>query len=290
MSIAGKVADITAALNDYCTTCAADAIPRIESAFAPFHELPDPGDFDSPMGDVTAGMEFICAGNVSEDPVTQSPMFANPVLGGIDLVGDELVEWRGDAAESFRDNVQTPFPYITQNLFIGSAVLAGAIEAEKALWTAVAADINDAADKALEAARQLGETGGAEASFLITCVGAVVAVALAPVTAGASVAAAVSSRASIAAARAACSPASRVWRGKCSARVSWVSRSATPSRAASPAKSPPTSSAWRSPSAKRLRTLARASSQPSLAVRRNCWSIASCSTWPSTSESVSIQP
>lgn len=192
MSIAGKVADITAALNDYCTTCAADAIPRIESAFAPFHELPDPGDFDSPMGDVTAGMEFICAGNVSEDPVTQSPMFANPVLGGIDLVGDELVEWRGDAAESFRDNVQTPFPYITQNLFIGSAVLAGAIEAEKALWTAVAADINDAADKALEAARQLGETGGAEASFLITCVGAVVAVALAPVTAGASVAAAVS--------------------------------------------------------------------------------------------------
>ena len=192
MSVSGKVGEIKSALNDYCKVCSEDAIPRIEKAFAPFEDLPSPSAFDTPMSNATQAMEFLCAGNVSEDPVTRSPMFANPDLGAVNLVGDELVEWRGEAAESFRDNVQTPFPYISQNLFIGSAVIAGAIEAEKALWTAVEKDVNDVADKAVEAAKQLGETGGAEASFLITCAGAVVAVALAPVTAGASVGAAVS--------------------------------------------------------------------------------------------------
>ena len=65
--------------------------------------------------------------------------------------------------------------------------------------------------------------------------------------------------------------------GKCSASVAWVSRQrlAEPRRPR-PAKSPPTSSACRSASAKRLRTLASARSQPSVAVRRNCWSIARC--------------
>jgi hypothetical protein len=192
MSISSKVGEITSALNDYCKICSEDAIPRIEGYFAPFEDLPSPSGFDTALSNATQAMEFLCAGNVSEDPVTKSPMFANPDLGAINLVGDELVEWRGEAAESFRDNVQTPFPYISQNLFIGSAVIAGAIEAEKALWTAVEKDINDVADKAAEAAKQLGDTGGAEASFAITCVGAVVAVALAPVTAGASVGAAVS--------------------------------------------------------------------------------------------------
>ena len=75
--------------------------------------------------------------------------------------------------------------------------------------------------------------------------------------------------------------AARVAVGKCSRRVSWVSASAMPSRADSPAKSPPTSSACRSASVKRLRTLTRARSQPSLAVRRNCWSMARC-TWSSS--------
>ena len=55
-----------------------------------------------------------------------------------------------------------------------------------------------------------------------------------------------------------------------------TSATAAPSRWDSPAKSPPTSSACRSASANRLRALASARSQPSLAVRRNCCSIARC--------------
>ena len=65
-------------------------------------------------------------------------------------------------------------------------------------------------------------------------------------------------------------------------RVDLGHRLAEP-RAASAAKSPPTSSACRSASANRLRTLVSASSQPSLAVRRNCCSIASWSGSPPAS-------
>ncbi len=67
---------------------------------------------------------------------------------------------------------------------------------------------------------------------------------------------------------------------------------ASPRRWASPAKSPPTSSAKRSASAKRLRTLVSASSQPSLAVRRNCCSIASWNFSPAepVETSASTQP
>ena len=62
--------------------------------------------------------------------------------------------------------------------------------------------------------------------------------------------------------------------------------------AASPAKSPPTSSACRSASANRSRTLASARSQPSLAVRRNSWSIAEVDAAPPSSvgQRPSIQP
>ena len=60
---------------------------------------------------------------------------------------------------------------------------------------------------------------------------------------------------------------------------------ATPSRSASPAKSPPASSACRSASAIRSRTLALASSQPSVAVVMNSCSIASECGSPSMSAS-----
>ena len=84
-------------------------------------------------------------------------------------------------------------------------------------------------------------------------------------------------RSSIAASSAAAA-AGRVSEGKWSRRASCTSRSASPSRVDSPAKSPPESWACTSGSANSERTLASARSQPSLAVRRNCCSIASCST------------
>ena len=88
---------------------------------------------------------------------------------------------------------------------------------------------------------------------------------------------AASSRPVMIAASSAAAAAGRVSEGKWSRRASCTSRSASPSRVASPAKSPPDS--WACTLGRRAnsdRTLASARSQPSLAVRRNCCSIASC--------------
>lgn len=186
------VSRIKSALRDGCDHYSHDdAIAEVDGIFAPFETLPEPSSFDSCLAELKSAMEKLCTGS-GEDPISNLPMNENVNLLEINSVAGELTEWEGDAMESFRDNVQTPFPGVVNNLYNAVTVLYGAVEAEKALWTAAREDIKTIGEKAISCADQFCETGASQASFWITCAGAVVAVALAPVTAGASVAAAVS--------------------------------------------------------------------------------------------------
>ncbi|RYB93172.1 hypothetical protein EUA93_01650 [Nocardioides oleivorans] len=191
MSISSRVSEITAAMNDYCTVCARNAVPRVEAAFEPWLTVASPGAFDHGMSEALAAMQKLSSGEVSSDPIGNTPVQPNITLLDIASVGGELTEWRGNAAESFRDNIEVPFPGVMKNYYNAVSVLRGALDAEKAIWTAVENDLEDISSKALSAAQALGDTNGSQAAFALTVVGAVVAVALAPVTAGASVGAAV---------------------------------------------------------------------------------------------------
>lgn len=183
------VATIKSKLREGCDHPSHDkAIDSIDGIFEPFATLPEPSSFDDSLEKIKAALEKLCPGGASEDPITKLPMNQNVDLLEINSVAGELTEWEGDSMESFRDNVQTPFPGVVHNLYIATTVLYGAIEAEKALWTAVREDIKTIGEKAVSAADKFCETGASQAAFWITCAGAVVAVALAPVTGGGSAA------------------------------------------------------------------------------------------------------
>lgn len=190
MSIMDRVPDIQSAIRDGCDHPShEDAINKIPGLFEPFSDIPKPDEFDAALKDLSAAMTNLSSGDVHEDPISQLPVTANVNLLEINSVAGELTEWEGQAMESFRDNVQTPFPGVVKNLYNATAVLYGAVEAEKALWSAAENDLKEIVDKAISAADEMCETGSGGASFWITVAGSVVAVALAAPTGGASVAA-----------------------------------------------------------------------------------------------------
>lgn len=170
-----------------------DAIASVDGIFAPFDSLPDPSSFDTILTNLESAMSVMCATAEAKDPVTGAQRFANPAFDLVASLGGELDEWnwKGDAYETYRDNVEIPFPRVADNLYAAVSVLYAAVEAEKALWTAVRNDLKDIGEKAISAADKICDSGAGSAAFWLTCGAAVVAVAgvaLAPVTAGASTA------------------------------------------------------------------------------------------------------
>lgn len=190
MSIMGKAAGIQEALRNGCGHPSHDeAINSIPGLFEPWDDMPEPSQFDTAMTSLAAAMTNLSSGEVDSDPISNTPVSVNMNLLEINSVAGELTEWEGEAMESFRDHVQTPFPGVTKNLYNAAAVLYGAAEAEKAMWEAATNDLNEIADKAISAADKMCETGSGQASFWITVTASVVGVVLAVPTAGASVAA-----------------------------------------------------------------------------------------------------
>lgn len=182
------VAAIKAALRDACPHPSHDdAIESLDGVFEPFSSLPEPGGFDGYLTELGSAMEKLATGS-GEDPISRLPMNENVDLLEINSIAGELTEWEGDAMESFRDHVQTPFPGVVNNLYNATTVLYGAVEAEKAVWTAARNDLRTIEEKAISSAEKFCTTGASQASFFITVAGAVVAVALAPVTGGGSLA------------------------------------------------------------------------------------------------------
>ncbi|MCD4524565.1 hypothetical protein [Nocardioides sp. cx-173] len=185
-----KAAEIQQALRDGCSHPSHDeAINSIPGLFEPWDDMPEPSEFDPAMDSLRLAMANLSSGEVDSDPISNQPVSVNMNLLEIDSVAGELTEWEGEAMESFRDHVQTPFPGVTKNLYNAAAVLYGAAEAEKAMWEAANNDLNSIADKAISAADKMCETGSGQASFWITVTASVVGVALAVPTGGASVAA-----------------------------------------------------------------------------------------------------
>lgn len=167
-----------------------DAIGSVDGLLAPFAGMPDASEFDDTIADLELALAKLSSGEVSEDVITKLPVSVNMELLKMGAVTGELTEWKGDAMESFRDNVQTMFPGVVKNLYNATAVLHGAVTAEQALWTAARADVEKICQQIISSADKFCETGGnGSASFFITVVGSVVGVVLAVPTGGASVAA-----------------------------------------------------------------------------------------------------
>lgn len=166
---------------EICDKVSIDAIPGI---FADVQEIPEPSSFDPILTNLEAAMATLSYhSRGSNDAITQLPQNANPNLGYVESVSDELEEWTGEAMEAYRDNIKTPFPFYIDNIYLACTTIYGAVLAEKALWKSVREDLKDLEDKAVSACEKLDDTGASTGAFTLTCVAAVVGVAGAILTA-----------------------------------------------------------------------------------------------------------
>ncbi len=149
--------------------------------FEGFVGMPTESDFDDLVTRTSQGraqLSYGSYGGDASDPVGGSVNVNNTLLD-IDSVADELDEWRGQAASSFRDNVKTPFPGVVTNMFIAASVIHGAATAEQALWREANDNVEEILTNAINAVDSLDDCNPDEFVSLVKVIGAIGAVAVA---------------------------------------------------------------------------------------------------------------
>lgn len=162
----------------------------VPELFTEFMSLPDPASFDAGIEDLRATMGRLSQGQGTKDPTSDMTPPANIVLDGMDTSQSYLARWTGIAASQFKANFVDTFESITTNQYLLAGYVKGALEAEKSLWHAARDNIDQIAESTITALDEMGDCGKNEWSVGLAVVGAVVAVAAVPFTAGGSLVAA----------------------------------------------------------------------------------------------------
>jgi hypothetical protein len=158
----------------------------VPSLFEPFTMIPEPSAFDGMINDLRSAMLKLSSGHMPTDPVTRDAFYANAALTEIDSSESYIELWTGGAADAFRTEFVNKFPATVVNQFIIGAVLRGALEAYKAIWTSAREDIDKIAHDALNALDNMDHCGQNTWTMTFTVIASVAAVAAVPITAGTS--------------------------------------------------------------------------------------------------------
>lgn len=157
----------------------------ISSYLDTFRDMPVETDFDSLVqgtADTRARLSYNgLAGGDANDPLGDT-VNANVALGGVESVADELDEWRGEAASSFRDNVKIPFRFVVPNMFIAACVIHGAATAQQAVWREANKNVREILENAINAIDSLDDCNPDEFTATVTVIASIASI---PVTGGA---------------------------------------------------------------------------------------------------------
>ena len=123
----------------------------VEPLFKPFSRVPDPAGYQSMIDDMSAAMHDLSGGHIDQDPIDKNPYLANPTLEKIHTASDYLQDWSGQAAMQFKQKFLDPFPAISANQFILTAILKAALEAHQAMWAKTRDDIDKIAHATMDA-------------------------------------------------------------------------------------------------------------------------------------------
>ena len=148
-----------------------------------YTDLPTRADFQPTIDKVKAALDRVSYNGT--DGINHQAFIPNVTFANMARVASDVDNWHGDAAKSFVDNYQAPFPFVVQAQFVATSVLMGAIEAEIGLWERAHNDIHDIANKTLNALEAAEDKGGTEFTFAMTVVAAVASVAAIIISEGA---------------------------------------------------------------------------------------------------------
>jgi hypothetical protein len=158
----------------------------VPTLFAPFCDLPNPSSYDYEINQLGDSQGKLSSGTKNDDPVSSSFYPANTVLDNMDTTQDYIARWTGVAAMAFKENFVDKFESVTQNQFLLTGVVKGALQAEQGIWFAARKDIEEIADKTINGIKHADDCGKNDWTLAFAIVGAVVAIAAVPVTGGAS--------------------------------------------------------------------------------------------------------
>jgi hypothetical protein len=122
------------------------------------------------------------------DPVTGRMVPSNPELERIAGTAIALARWTGPTAVQFRTTFLQPFPALVRNHFIIAAVLRAALAAQRELWLRARDDVDQIAEKTLNALDAIADCTRNEWTITFTVVASVAALALVPLSGGAALA------------------------------------------------------------------------------------------------------
>jgi hypothetical protein len=197
MAEAGRAAGYA---EKYLTQQAQSDFADIPGLFEPFSMMPDPAGYTGMVNSLAGAMHVLSAGQDTKDEIDGPIYPANPVMDKLTGSESYVENWTGKAAEDFKRNFIDPFRSVASNQFLLTSVLKSALEAHQELWRRARTDIDKIATDTIAALDHMDDCGSNDWSMAFTVLGAVVAVAAAPVTDGTSLIAlaAVGSAASIA--------------------------------------------------------------------------------------------
>jgi hypothetical protein len=122
----------------------------VEPLFKPFSQVPDPARYQPLINDLDTAMRDISNGHTTTDPIDHVPYLANPTLAKITTASGYMAEWTGEAARTFKAKFIDPFPSITTNQFILTAILKAALEAHKTMWEETRKNIDQIAEHTID--------------------------------------------------------------------------------------------------------------------------------------------
>lgn len=163
----------------------------IRTLFEPYLDLPDPADFteeettlSAPLGKLSAG-HFVNSGTPSDSSAVDDPADGaggqenltghwvdnNPAIERLGLARDEIFDWHGPAADSFRRSFLNPIPEATERQFWTVVMMQRAVRQEGELWRSARSDIAQVADAAFKAMAECGRSGSGHEGLALAIFG-----------------------------------------------------------------------------------------------------------------------
>lgn len=178
-----------AALEDHGDDCDMYDIDasRITGIYDDFSSIPNPDDYGAYTDGLLTAMSKLATGGYStgqadEDGTTG---VASDTLSLAVSAGDEVDDWTGQGADEF--NIWTDgWTTGIANQFSATVALRILLNAEAAVWTGVLKDLDDLSNAAVEAMRAVTECNGDDVALGLSIATAVVGIAAAVPTGGAS--------------------------------------------------------------------------------------------------------
>lgn len=164
----------------------------VSGLYDDFLGIPDPSSFASHTDRLLKAMEQLAPSGFSTNqndssgvPVSSN---ANSTLYQVSSAGDEIDDWTGTAADSFKKHYGDKFIPTISSQFVAAWVMRQALNAEAAIWQTVRDDLDKLSNGAIDKVKHAADCSKEDWTTVLTVAGAVVSVGGAIPSGGASLA------------------------------------------------------------------------------------------------------